>query len=156
MHSEVLVTRKARINRNHHLSAISGRRSNLQLYRYSKGTVAMKDWSKEVFEKIRVIASAMDGAGGDGRYLACVEKEYAKILDRSLVPSALIQKEMKERSETFLDYGVRKAAEHRGSTGLKVNACHEISESSRRNEMSENGQRPADESQSRDYIYMEG
>jgi glutamate--cysteine ligase len=145
-----------RINRNHHLSAISGRRSNLQLYRYSKGTAAMKDWSKEVFEKIRIIASVMDGAGGDGRYLDCVGKEYAKILDRSLVPSALIQKEMKERSETFLDYGVRKAAEHRGLTGLKTNAGHEISGSNRVNGMSGSVLRPADETRYGDYIYMEG
>ena len=125
-----------RINGNHHLTALSGRKSKLQLYGYEGGRILLKEWSLSIFEKLMKLAQLADGAGtvgcsdtgaacgcGDkagtgtacaaGIYAECIGKEYEKVLDPSLLPSARIRSEMAIRGESFLDFGIRKAMEHR-------------------------------------------
>lgn len=110
-----------RINQNHHLVAIAGRRQNLKLYHSRKGPVLLKVWSSEILMKLGLIASLMDHTDGSGKYRNCVEMEYKKVSDSSLLPSALILKEMEEKKEDFLEFGIRKAVEHRNAAELVQN-----------------------------------
>lgn len=125
-----------RINGNHHLAALSGRKAGLRLYGYEGGRISLKEWSLSILEKLMKLAELLDSgkASGNtgngavcgnengtaavaarvaGAYADCVSKEYEKVLEPSLLPSARIRREMAERGESFLDFGVRKAFEHR-------------------------------------------
>ena len=96
------------INTNHHLAALNGRKPVLVLYKSEKELTTLKDWGFELFGKLRQIAVLMDG-GTQGKYFKAVEGEYRKLINPALLPSSLIQKEMKGRDESFIDFGVRRA-----------------------------------------------
>ncbi|HEX2946994.1 MAG TPA: glutamate--cysteine ligase [Clostridia bacterium] len=121
-----------RINRNHHLAALSGRKSKLQLYGYEGGRISLREWSLTIFGKLMRLAELIDIAGpkeNKGTYSACVSREYKKVIDPSLLPSARIRREMAIRGESFLDFGIRKAAEHRYGDGCGQSAVlHGITE----------------------------
>ena len=97
----------ARINLNHHLVALFGRKDNLTLQKYNKGTIGLKSWGKEIFESLRNVAELMDKGTGDDKYSNSVEAEYKKLFDISLLPSERIHREMKENNENFLKFGTR-------------------------------------------------
>jgi glutamate--cysteine ligase len=108
--SEYIRERELReMNRNHHLVSLLGRKQKLVLYKYDKGPEALKDWAEEIFKKLKSIAFIMDMADQDNKYQDCVDQEYKKVLDPSLLPSALIRKEMEERRESYMDFGIRRA-----------------------------------------------
>lgn len=106
-----------RMNKNHHLVALAGRRENLMLYRYGGGRIRLKTWSKNVFKKLERIAEWMDMAQQSsrckesGRYQECIRREFEKVLDHSLLPSSRMYKEMKGNTEDFIHFGIRKAIE---------------------------------------------
>ncbi len=133
-----------RINANHHLAALSGRKNKLQLYGYEGGRIPLKEWSLSILEKLMRLAELVDigetegdgetrgdravtGGNGEnygaiavtaiagetGVYADCIRKEIKKTLYPSLLPSARIRREMAMRGESFLDFGIRKAIEHR-------------------------------------------
>lgn len=108
-----------KINTNHHLVALSGRKPNLMLHKYDGSMILLKDWGDNILEKLKSIASLMDQATDGNRYVACVLNERKKVEDLSLLPSSLIYKEMREKNESHLDFGVRRA---------KVNRCQNILE----------------------------
>ena len=101
------------MNRNHHLVSLSGRKPNLKLYPYNKRPVPLQEWAEEIFCKLRSIASVMDMADNSSKYYKSVEQEYNKVLDPSLLPSALISKEMEKYRESYLEFGVRWAQAHK-------------------------------------------
>jgi glutamate--cysteine ligase len=74
-----------KINKNHHLVALSGRENNLKLFGHD-GRERFTEWSRNIFSKLDFIASLIDIAGADDRYRKCVESEYEKIVDPSLLP----------------------------------------------------------------------
>ncbi|AEG18130.1 glutamate--cysteine ligase [Methanobacterium paludis] len=99
----------ARINLNHHLVALYGRKENLMLQKYNKGTIGLKSWGKEIFERLKNVAELMDKGTGDDKYCKIVEEEYKKLFDISLLPSERIHREMEENNENFLEFGTRYA-----------------------------------------------
>ncbi len=154
-----------RINVNHHLTALSGRKSKLRLYGYEGGRIPLKEWSLSILGKLMRLAELIDMAGAEeksgaygdmagaeekngaygdmagaeeksgtygdmtrtagareaGIYAECVGREYKKVLDPSLLPSARIRREMAIRGESFLDFGIKKAMEHRyGNTARQT------------------------------------
>ncbi|MDC3412941.1 hypothetical protein [Terrihalobacillus insolitus] len=103
-----------KVNKNHHLVSLIGRKKTLMLHRYNKSHVFLKDWAEEIFmNKLKFIASIMDLADRGNKYQDSVDHQYKKLLNPSLLPSSLICKEMEERKESFIDFGLRKAAFHK-------------------------------------------
>ena len=96
-------------DKNHHLTALSGRKPRLSLYKYNNGTILLRDWGIEIFEKLKTIALLVDAGTNSSKYETCVGKEYKKLMDPSLLPSSLIYKDMKQRNESYLDFGIRRA-----------------------------------------------
>lgn len=96
-----------KINLNHHLVALSGRKPDLMLYDYNGKITSLKNIGNKIFEKLEIIASIMDIATNNNYYTKSVLTEKQKISNISLLPSSIIQKEMKEHNETFLDFGLR-------------------------------------------------
>ena len=116
-----------RINKNHHLVALSGRRNNLKLFSYN-GQVGLTEWSRKIFSKLNSIASLIDLINIDNRYQKCVQSEYEKITDPSLLPSSMIERDINR--EGYLEFGTRKAIEHYKSENA---GSHYAMQSSRMN-----------------------
>lgn len=91
---------------NHHKVSLFGRKPNLQLEHHEQGTIAMTTWAKDIFEKLRQVATILDGNNNEKLYIQAVEKEFAKINDSQLIPSARIIHDMKQHQMDFIDYGV--------------------------------------------------
>lgn len=102
-----------RINNNHHLVALSGRRPNLMLNRLNSGKISLKEWGKSIFDKLYLIAKLLDHENNENVYFLSVQMEYRKLNNMSLLPSAMVQEEMNRRKESFLEFGMRKAKEYK-------------------------------------------
>jgi glutamate--cysteine ligase len=98
-----------KINLNHHLVSLIGRKEGLKLKKYEGSEISLKSWGKEIFEKLRTIADLMDRYTEDNKYSASVEKERQKLFDISLLPSERIKVEMRENDENLLEFGIRYA-----------------------------------------------
>ncbi|MCX8130941.1 MAG: glutamate--cysteine ligase [Clostridia bacterium] len=102
-------TELEKVNKNHHIVALSGRKPGLILYKYNNSKITIKKWSTDIFRKLRAIALMMDQGMGGHTYEACIEKEHKKIIDPSLLPSAQIYTETRKNNESYLDFGIRRA-----------------------------------------------
>lgn len=98
-----------KINSNHHLVSLFGRKKDLMLHRYDEGSISLKDFGVQVFDKLRHVAELMDKNAKNSKYKDSVENEYQKLFDMSLLPSDRIRREMKEKNESFLEFGIRYA-----------------------------------------------
>ncbi len=101
-----------KINKNHHLVALNGRKQNLMLYKYCGGNITLKKWGEEILEKLAFIAAVMDKGNSGTKYQECIAFELGKIKDVSLLPSSKILDEMGKRGEKYFEFGIRKAIEH--------------------------------------------
>jgi len=96
-----------RINLNHHLITLFGRKENLVLQKYNGRAIALKQWGKEIFVKLKMLADLMSNATGENKYRNSVENEYKKLIDMSFLPSERIHREMENNGEDFLEFGTR-------------------------------------------------
>lgn len=102
-----------RINKNHHLVALLGRRPDLILNQLSYGRISMKEWGENIFEKLHRIAQLLDNKENGNAYSKSVQTEFKKLSNRSLLPSAMMQDEMFRWKEDFVEFGIRKAKEYK-------------------------------------------
>lgn len=99
-----------KINKNHHLTALSGRKPGLRLFDYKGGTVGLQEWGNKIFERLEQLAVMMDGGKTDVGFLTSLENERRKLSDPELLPSSLMLRTMLENGDSFLDFGLRMAA----------------------------------------------
>ncbi|MDP4094889.1 MAG: glutamate--cysteine ligase [Bacillota bacterium] len=104
---------QVKMDKNHHLAAISGRKPGLKLYGYDGVKIELSDWSSEIFEGLMKVAALMDRAVDENIYMNVVEEQYKKVISPELLPSARIIREMLEKGEGFLKFGVRRAYENK-------------------------------------------
>ncbi len=96
-----------RINSNHHMTALFGRMENLLLYGDDHKILPLQAFGKVVFEKLQIIADLMDKTNREGKYSKSVAAEYAKLEDLSLLPSELLQREMRKTNTDYINYGLK-------------------------------------------------
>ncbi len=101
------------MNKNHNLIAISGRKNNLSLFRYTSGQVLLEYWGQYIFDKLFQIAKVMDDAGNSNKYMECVMNESVKLINKTMLPSNRIINDTKLKGDTFITYGISKAMEHK-------------------------------------------
>jgi glutamate--cysteine ligase len=101
-----------KINTNHHLVALFGRKEDLMLHTNGNKKISLKQYGNQIFDKLRAIAELMDHGICDNRYLSSVMIEYRKIDDISLLLSERIAREMKENNLNFIDFGIKYAINH--------------------------------------------
>ena len=74
--------------------------------------VPLKDWAEEILGGMAVIADLLDGGGSQRAYRDCVDALLPVVADPEATPSAAVLREMRERGESFVDYGLRLANDH--------------------------------------------
>lgn len=97
----------ANINENHHLTSLCGRKPDLKLRHNEQGHIVMSDWMSYIFTRLLEVAQLLDGQNENKIYEETVGAEAVKIHDKHLIPSACIVREMTERNEDFITYGMR-------------------------------------------------
>ncbi len=107
------------INKNHNLVAVSGRKNTLQLYQYTRGQVFFEDWGQYIFGKLFQIAKIMDAAGNSSKYMEYVFNEFIKLRDKSLLLSNKIINEMKQKGDSFITFGIRRALEYKNQNNME-------------------------------------
>ncbi|MEL7668911.1 glutamate--cysteine ligase [Methanobacterium sp.] len=115
-----------KMNLNHQLVSLFGRKKDLMLQKYDKKEINLKSWGEEIFKRLKTIADLMYMGTGDNKYLLSVEKEHQKLLDISLLPSEMINMEMKENNENFLEFGTRWAKNNIQKSATMTNLNNNI------------------------------
>lgn len=92
--------------------AFYGRKEGLTLVRNGK-EFDMKKYAKELLNEMKIVAETLDQNFKTPRYTKSLNMQLAKIENPNLTPSALILKEMHERSKNFQKFGLALANEHK-------------------------------------------
>ncbi len=103
---EINRTELEKITVNHHLTALMGRKKDLLLYDKEQRLSFLKEIGEAIFVKLGYIAYLMDKSSGDNKYLSCINNEYSKLINTSLLPSEIIQSEMQQSDKNFIEYGL--------------------------------------------------
>lgn len=111
------------ITNNHHLVALRGRDVSLQLHHPQYGKVNLKQWSSEIFVKLKKIAILLDQEHGTSDYSDCIHTELLKLMEPSRLPSARIINDMATNHESFLEFGMRKAENYKSMNREERKVC---------------------------------
>lgn len=96
---------------NHNLVSLFGRKPELALRTEDGGTVRLSAWAGELLDRMEQLAGWL---GRDTEYYrTIIREERAKVEDPERTPSAVMQREMEERGETFAAFGLRLARQHK-------------------------------------------
>lgn len=96
---------------NQQRTVLNGRSDQLGLIRDGNLT-PLKDWAKEILDKMFDIAELMDSSHQTSDYTVNVQRQIEKIRDSNLTTSAQVLQEMKGNEESFFEFSIRKAKEH--------------------------------------------
>lgn len=108
------------INKNHHMVALSGRKAKLMLYHPNGGRISMIRWGESIFERLILIAGLLDKATDSSVYSRCIQSEYEKLKDSTLLPSSRIIEESNHNRESFLESGMRIAKANKFVNKMEV------------------------------------
>lgn len=91
--------------------ALYGRDPSLKLQRDGKA-VLLKDWANEIVDHIEPIVAMLDDCCGETTpYNDTLATQRAAIADSGLTPSAKVITDMRDHSENFVRFGMRRSAE---------------------------------------------
>lgn len=99
------------ITTNQNRVALYGRRSDLKLTNDGK-EVDMQIWAEKLLDEMQAVAELMDKNFPKGRYSNSLKWQLEKLRNPDLTPSAKILTEMKDRKESFLEFGLRLSKKH--------------------------------------------
>jgi glutamate--cysteine ligase len=92
--------------------AEKGRQPGLELLRGGR-PVTLQAWAGELLEGISEACRLLDMGFDRPLYMLALEAQLGKVSDPETTPSATVLKEMRERGESFLEFGLRWARVHR-------------------------------------------
>jgi glutamate--cysteine ligase len=101
----------AEANRNFGLVTMEGRKPGLELTRDGHA-LTMVDWANELFAKIEAAAATLDSLHGDDSHARAVAVQRAKLADPSLTPSARVLQTMRDKQQSFLQFGLEQSEAH--------------------------------------------
>lgn len=100
---------KKRIDRNAQRTALCGRNPLLTLQNDNDQQVTLRDWGRDLFEKMESIAAIVDQSSGGSTYTEALKREEQKLNNCTLLPSARIINEMTTQGEKHSEFGLRRA-----------------------------------------------
>ncbi len=98
-------------NENFGLVTREGRRPGLELQQDGKA-VTLQDWSAQLLVKIDAAAATLDALRGGDEHARAVAAQRAKLADASLTPSARVLQTMRDKGQSFLQFGLAQSAAH--------------------------------------------
>jgi len=101
----------AEANANFGRVTMEGRKPGLELTREGRD-IPMLDWAHELFTKIDSAAATLDALHGDDSHARAVATQRAKLADVSLTPSARVLETMRDRQQSFLQFGLEQSEAH--------------------------------------------
>lgn len=101
----------AEANANFGRVTLEGRKPGLTLTCEGQ-TVSMREWADELMEHIEAAAHALDTLGNDDAYARAVAAQRAKLADPDATPSARVLRTMRERGQSFLEFGLAQSEAH--------------------------------------------
>ncbi len=90
----------------------SGRDPALTLLR-DGNEVAFKDWAQEILERSLDCAKLLDQSYGGEDYVSAVDKQFAKLSNPELTPSARVLADLKAQDKSFFEHTLALAESHR-------------------------------------------
>lgn len=99
------------INKNHHLTALKGRKKGLKLYAGSR-RIFFESWAKRILKDMYKLAFFLDREAKITHYRSSLRSEYRKLYDKNLLPSSMILKAMKKEEDDYIRFGLRAATEN--------------------------------------------
>jgi glutamate--cysteine ligase len=98
---------------NHNFGRVTmeGRKPALELTRDGQ-TIAMHDWADELFAKVEIAAKALDDLHGGDMHARALAAQRAKLADPSLTPSARVLQTLRDKSQSFLAFGLEQSEAH--------------------------------------------
>lgn len=109
-----LCTKESHLEDEYNKSAIvdKGRDPKLLLKKDNQD-ISVKDWSLEVFSKIKMVAKLIDDANGDSKVEQSCSLEEKKAIDSSLTPSAKVLAELTNKNITFKEFNLELSKNHK-------------------------------------------
>jgi glutamate--cysteine ligase len=101
----------AEANGNFGRVTLEGRKPGLQLTREGRA-ISMQDWAAELLVKIDAAAVALDALHGGDAHQRAVAAQRAKLADPESTPSARVLRTMRERGQSFLEFGLAQSEAH--------------------------------------------
>ena len=98
-------------NQNFGRVTMEGRKPGLELTRDGQ-PVAMHAWADELFAKIEIAAKALDALHGGDAHARALVAQRAKLADPSLTPSARVLQTLRDKKQTFLEFGLEQSEAH--------------------------------------------
>ncbi|HTH74786.1 MAG TPA: glutamate--cysteine ligase [Trinickia sp.] len=98
-------------NANFGAVTLEGRRPGLTLIRDGRD-LSLRDWADELFERIDAAAQALDAVRGGDAHVRAVAAQRAKLADPDATPSAHVLRTMRERGQSFLEFGLAQSEAH--------------------------------------------
>jgi glutamate--cysteine ligase len=90
----------------------SGRDPALTLLR-DGNEVAFKDWAHEILERSLECAKLLDQSYGGADYVSALNKQFAKLSNPELTPSAQVLADLKTQDKSFFEHTLALAESHR-------------------------------------------
>ena len=101
----------AEANQNFARVTTEGRKPGLELIRDGR-PLAMIEWAEELFVKIEAAAATLDALHGGDAHARSVAVQRAKLGDPSLTPSARVLQTMRDKQQSFLEFGLEQSEAH--------------------------------------------
>ncbi|WP_025598113.1 glutamate--cysteine ligase [Burkholderia sp. WSM2230] len=98
-------------NQNFARVTTEGRKPGLELTRDGRA-IAMSEWADELFVKIDAAAAALDALQGGDAHARSVAVQRVKLADPSLTPSARVLQTMRDKQQSFLEFGLEQSEAH--------------------------------------------
>ncbi len=101
------------INRNHHLTALKGRKPGLELSRLNGEETNLITWGEELINEMAGIAELLDSESGSSNFSNSLNIQKNKLHDPDLLPSSKIVNMMNDNKESFRELGIRLSEENK-------------------------------------------
>jgi len=97
---------------NQSLVAKRGREPGLELRRDGR-PIALREWARELIERVTSVAELIDRHEGDGSYVEALALMAAHVADPDSTPSAILLREMQDAGSGFFEYVLDVARGHK-------------------------------------------
>ena len=125
---DIICNEQTEINENRDRVASQGRSTKCML-KNNNQSISLDEWGKQLLDNMNVVAALLDRETENTSNMHLLEKQKQKLHDKSLTPSAILLKKMKDSGKNYLEFGLSLAKQYRDffiNTKLDKKTEHEF------------------------------